>query len=409
MMYKRIERKEYLQRLIDWKDEKVIKVITGIRRCGKSTLLTMFKEYLMQNDVTSEQIITINFEELEYEHLLNYKELYSYIKEKLQPNKTTYILLDEIQKVANFEKVIDSLYVKDNIDIYITGSNAYLLSSDLATFLTGRYIEISMLPLSFKEYCEITNSQGDSALQEYMNNGGFPYVASIAKSQEMVETYLEGIYNTVIIKDIEERQQRNNYDSTDRKTNDVLLLKTISKYLASCIGSPISARNITNYLVSNGRHVSNSTVGSYLNALYEAFIFYPVERFDINGKELLKANKKWYIVDLGIRNYILPKKHYDLGFSIENIVYFELLRRNFNVNIGKLGNSEVDFVAKKNNEITYIQVSADLTSEETFNREIKPLRSIKDNYTKIILTLDKYTSGNYDGIHVINLIDWLLN
>lgn len=404
-----VKREEYLRRLQEWKDEQVIKVVTGIRRCGKSTLLSQYQDYLLNNGIEEQQIISINFEELEYEELTDYKRLYAYIKERLYDKGMTYIFLDEIQKVPSYEKVVDSLYVKKGTDIYIAGSNAHMLSSDLATLLTGRYVEISMLPLSFKEYCKQTGDRPDKGFSEYMKNGGMPYVASMEKTSEKVSTYLEGIYNTVIIKDIEDRQIRKEQDSAKRKITDIVLLKSIAKFLSSTIGSPVSVRSVTDYLVSSGRKVSANTVNDYMEALAESFIFYPVERFDIAGKQLLKVNKKWYMVDLGLRNYILPKKHYDLGFSIENIVYFELLRRDYRVNIGKYGNAEVDFVARKNDILTYFQVTADMTSETTFEREMRPLRQIKDNYEKIILTLDQYTPGNYDGIRVINIIDWLFS
>ncbi len=403
-----VKRKEYLNKLIEWKDEQVIKVVTGIRRCGKSTLLLQYQDYLRENGVEDEQIISLNFEELENETLLDYKALYSYIKERLCNDKMTYIFLDEIQNVPFFERAIDSLYVKDNTDVYITGSNSYLLSGELATLLTGRYVEISMLPLSFAEYKELSNESEENAFSEYMKYGGMPYIASMNKTEEKVNTYIEGIYNTVVVKDIEDRQKRRETDTDKRKINDIALLKTIAKYLSSVVGSPVSVRSVTDYLTSNGRRVSPNTVDDYMDALAESYIFYPAERFDIVGKEILKSNKKWYIVDLGIRNYILPRKNYDLGFSIENIVYFELLRRGYKVSIGKYANNEVDFVAQKNGVLTYYQVAADMTNESTFEREMTPLKNIKDNYEKIVLTLDKFSVGNYEGIKVINLIDWLL-
>ena len=404
-----VQRTEYLQQLKVWKDEKVIKVVTGIRRCGKSTLLQQFQTYLKENGVAEEQIISINFEELEFEHLLSYRELYAYIKERLCEGKMTYIFLDEIQKVESFEKVVDSLYVKDNTDIYVTGSNAYMLSGDLATYLTGRYIELSMLPLSFREYHELVGGEPERTFAEYMKTGGMPYVARMDRTAEKIDMYLEGIYNTVIIKDIEDRQARKESDPTKRKVTDVVLLKTIARYLASTIGSPISVKGVTEYLISNGRKVSANTVDDYMDALSESFIFYPVERFDIVGKQLLKSNKKWYMVDLGLRNHILPRKQYDLGFSVENIVYFELLRRGYKVNIGKYGDTEVDFVAQKHGVLTYFQVTADMTAQETFEREMRPLRNIRDNYRKIVLTLDHFTVGDYEGLQVINVVDWLLS
>ncbi len=404
-----VQRKEYLEKLIEWKDDDVIKVVTGIRRCGKSTLLMQYQGYLKSIGIKENQIIAVNFEELEYEELCDYKKLYAYIKDRLVADKITYIFLDEIQKVPSFEKVVDSLYVKPNIDIYITGSNAYMLSGDLATLLTGRYVEISMLPLSFSEYMQLSDKDKESAFADYIKYGGLPFVATMDRTDDKVDTYLEGIYNTVIVKDIEDRQKRQESNSDKRKINDIPLLKTIAKYLSSVIGSPVSLRGITNYLVSSGRKISANTVSNYVDALIESFIFYPAERFDIVGKQLLKANKKYYMVDLGIRNHILPRKYYDLGFSVENIVFFELLRRGCKVTIGKYQENEVDFVAEKRGEFTYIQVTADMVSESTFDREMKPLYAIQDNYEKIVLTLDKLTVGNYDGIKAVNVIDWLLN
>lgn len=403
-----VERKEYLKRLAQWKDEQVIKVITGIRRCGKSTLLLQYQTWLKANGVSADQIVSVNFEELEYEELLDYRKLYEYLKNHLCVGKKTYIFLDEIQKVAAFEKVVDSLYVKPDIDIYITGSNAYMLSSDLATLLTGRYVEIRMLPLSFKEFLDITALDAEQGLTEYLRDGGLPYIAVMNRTSEKVETYLEGIYNTVIVKDIEDRQARKESDPFKRKITDIVLLKTIAKYLAGVAGNPVSIRSITNYLTSNGRKLSPNTVSDYVDALIESFIFYPAERFDIVGKQLLKSNRKLYIVDLGLRNYILPRQNYDLGFSLENIVYFELLRRGYRVMIGKVGNTEVDFVAERKSTYSYIQVTADMTAKETFERELKPLSNIRDNYEKIILTADRFTPGNYNGIQVKYLPDWLL-
>lgn len=374
-----VERKEYLNSLIQWKEEQVIKVVTGIRRCGKSTLLVQYQSWLLKNNVSENQIISINFEELEYEELLDYKKLYTYLKERLCPGRTTYIFLDEVQKVPYFEKAVDSIYVKPNVDLYITGSNAYLLSGDLATLLTGRYVEIRMLPLSFREFLEITKLDKQQGLAEYLQTGGLPYVASMERTAEKVDTYLEGIYNTVIVRDIEDRQAHQTTDPGKRKITDITLLKTIARYLASVIGSPVSVRSITNYLVSSGRKISPNTVNDYVAALTESFIFYPTERFDIVGKQILKANKKLYIVDLGLRNHILPRRNYDLGFSLENLVYFELLRCGYRVAAGKQGNTEVDFVAEKQGTYKYFQVTADMTARETFEREMRPLKAIKDH------------------------------
>ena len=402
-----IERTNYIEKLLGWKDEQVIKVVTGIRRCGKSTLLRQYQDALRQRGVSEEQIISINFEELENEPLLDYHALYDHIKARLCGGRMTYIFLDEIQKVPFYEKAVDSLYVKENTDIYLTGSNAYMLSGDLATLLTGRYVELSMLPLSFGEYCRAVGCTGEAALNEYMRYGGMPYVAAMDKTPDKADTYLEGIYNTVIVRDIEDRQARREADHAKRKVTDIALLKSIARFLAGSVGSPISVKSVSDYLISGGRKVSPNTVDDYMEALRESFVFYPVERFDIVGKQLLRANKKWYIVDLGLRNHILPRSNYDLGFSIENIVYFELLRRGYQVNIGKYGAAEVDFVARKRDEIAYYQVTASMTAPETFEREMRPLRSIRDNYEKTVLTLDRFSTGNYEGIRVANIIDWL--
>lgn len=400
-----IDRKEYLDTLLSWKDQKVIKVITGIRRCGKSTLLKMFQELLIKDGNEPRQIISINFEEMENDNLLNYQELYKYIKERIIENKKMYIFLDEIQNVQFYEKVVDSLYVKDNIDIYMTGSNSYLFSGQLATYLSGRYIEISILPLSFKEFYSVTNNDKEAAFKRYMDIGGFPFINQSSLNDNQLNMYMEGIYNTVIVKDIEERLNRK---ETNGNVTDVALLKSISKYLSSVIGSPVSIRSIANYFISNERKISPNTVSSYIDALCESYLFYKVDTMNITGKEVLKSNKKYYIVDTGIRNYILPRQTYDLGFTIENIVYLELLRRDYIVNVGKVNNYEIDFIAKKDKAYTYFQVTASMIDENTFKREIRPLQNINDNYKKIILTLDRFTPGNYEGIEVINVIDWLL-
>lgn len=288
-----VERKEYLDQLWAWKDEQQIKVVTGIRRCGKSVLLEQYQQRLLAEGVTPEQIISVNFEDLDYEPLKDYMELYRYIKERLCTDKMTYIFLDEVQNVPSFEKVVDSLYIKDYVDVYITGSNAYMLSSELATLLSGRYVEISMLPLSFREYITVTGMQREEAFAEFMKTGGLPYVAVMNRTDQKVDQYLEGIYNTVIVKDIEERQTRKEKDSGKRKITDIALLKTIARYLSSVIGSPVSMKSITNYLISSGRKVSQNTVSDYVEALTESFIFYSVERFDIVGKQLLKVNNNF--------------------------------------------------------------------------------------------------------------------
>ena len=405
-----IERREYLNELEKWKHEKVIKVVTGLRRCGKSTLLSMYQNKLRNSGVEQEQIISINFEMLEYEELKDYKKLYQYITDRLQSGSMTYVFLDEIQMVPDYQKAVDSLFIKENVDIYVTGSNAWLLSGELATLLSGRYVEISMLPLSFREFSEMRSTgDKDTLFASYLRFGGLPYVAGLNDTEEKIDTYLEGIYNTIIIKDIELRQQRRESDPNKRKVTDLQLLRNIARFLANSVGSPVSVKSIADYITSSGRRISPNTVDDYVDALVEPYVFYPVERFDVIGKQLLKHTRKYYIVDLGIRRHLLSRKNYDLGFSLENIIYLELLRHGYTVNIGKVGQAEIDFVARRSELIHYYQVAASLTDESTFQREIAPLRALPDNYPKTILTLDRFTQGNYDGIEVTNAVDWLLS
>ena len=403
-----LQRTEYLKKLDGWKNEKVIKVVTGIRRCGKSTLLRQFAQRLKQNGAADENIIYLNFEEMENERLLDKKELYGYLSERLCSDATVYIFLDEIQKVNGFESVVDSLFVKENTDIYITGSNAYMLSGELATYLSGRYVEIPMLPFSFAEYSEFHGSADtDVAFSAYMRDGGFPYVSVMNAETEKTETYLEGIYNTILVKDIEDRRLRKS--GAERPASDITLLKNLSRYLAANIGSTVSGRSITGALVSSGRKVSQNTVMSYLDALTESYVFYSCERFDIAGKQLLETRGKMYIADCGLRRHIVPKHSYDIGHVLENIVYLELKRRGYSVYVGKLNKLEVDFVTEKNGEYRYWQVTASMLEEAVFEREIAPLKLIRDNYPKTVLTLDRFSIGNYDGIDVVNAVDWLLN
>ena len=403
-----VKRREYLNQLEQWKHEKVIKVVTGLRRCGKSTLLAMFQDRLRESGVEAQQIISLNFEMLEYEELRDYRKLYQFITERLRPDRMNYIFLDEIQMVPDYQKAVDSLYLRENVDLFVTGSNAWLLSGELATLLSGRYVEIKMLPLSFREYCEMKGGGNRDALfSDYLRFGGLPYVASMDGTEEKIDTYLEGIYNTILVKDIELRQQRRETDPNRRKITDLRLLRNIARFLAGSVGSPVSVKSIADYITSSGRKISANTVNDYVEALIEPFIFYPVERYDVFGKQLLKQNRKLYIVDLGIRRHLLARKHYDLGFSLENVVYLELLRRGFTVNVGKAGQTEIDFVARKGDRVRYYQVSASLTEETTFQREIAPLRMVKDNYPKTILTLDRFTAGDYEGIEVVNAVEWL--
>ena len=431
-----VERKEYLEQLKAWKDEQVIKVVTGILRCGQSTLLSQYQQQLKTTGITDEQIVSVNFEELEYEELLDYRKLYSYLKERLCAEKTTYIFLDEIQKVPSFEKVVDSLYVKPNVDIYITGSNAYMLSGDLATLLTGRYVEIKMLPLSFAEFIdfhgftiqEVKSTLGGTKKQAvdadgthyelreifdaYMRYGGMPGIADVGLEQDKALTLLDGIYSTVIVRDILEREKRRG----QRQITDTILLKKIILFLADNIGRSVSVSSIGNTLVNEsildeGRRKtkpSAHTVQAYVNALLEAYFFYDIKRFDIKGKEFLRTLGKYYIVDIGLRNYLLGFRNRDSGHAIENVVYFELLCRGYDVAIGKVGTAEVDFIATKADEKLYVQVTESMESETVRARELAPLQKIADNYEKIVLSLNPGLDSSYEGIKSLNLIDWLL-
>ena len=391
-----IERKKYLDKLIKLKDTEVIKIITGIRRSGKSVLLNQFREYLINSNVLPENIIYINFELLENEELLDYKKLYDYILNKTIQGKM-YIMIDEIQEVVKFEKVIDSLFAKGNYDIYITGSNSHLLSSELSTLLAGRYIEISILPFSFSEFYEVIGGNKKEAFNEYFKYGGLPYVSQI-KDEDSKLSYIEGIYNTIVVRDLIER----------KKINDVGLLKDILKYILDTIGNPISSKKIADYLSSNGRKTSHTTIGNYLDALEEAFIIYKVERYDVRGKLRLSSLGKYYVADVGFRSFVLGDKQYNIGSVLENIVFLELKRRGYNVNIGKIDSLEIDFIATNNNDKKYYQVSSSALDPKTFERELAPLLKISDNYEKMLLTLDELPM-NYEGIKQVNIIDWLLN
>lgn len=395
-----IQRKDYLQELCRWRDKQVIKVITGIRRCGKSTLFSLFIDKLREEGVSSEQIIWINLEDLAYEELLDYRKLYVYVKEKLQPGRKTYIFLDEVQNCQDFERAVDSLFIQPDTDVYITGSNAFMLSGELATLLSGRYVTITMQPLSFAEYYSATAQKNSGeAFQEYMRFGAFPYVTQLNRNEESVRTYLEGIYNTILVKDVAMRE----------KINDLTMLESVVRTLASNIGSPVSIKKIADTLVSSGRKISANTVERFVRALTDSFIFYKVDRYDVKGRQYLKTLGKYYIADTGLRRILTAESTADLGHLLENIVYLELKRRNMRVNIGKVAEYEVDFVAENGEEVTYYQVSASVLDEKTKERELRVLQKIKDNHSKILLTLDVVgANANYDGIRQYNLIDWLL-
>ncbi len=391
-----VERKQYLEKLKKLQDKQIIKVVTGVRRCGKSTLLMQFRKYLEQNGTDSKQMISINFEDIENEHLLEYHSLHKYITERLVSGKMTYIFLDEIQNVPDFQKAIDSLYIRENTDIYITGSNAYMLSGELATLLSGRYVEIPMLPLSFAEYYELVGTDRRTAWNKYFQNGGFPYAVQI-EDEEIRHDYLNGIYSTVLLKDIVGR----------KKVQNVQLMESVIRFLFDNIGNIVSSKKISDSLISFGRKTTSVTVENYINALMESFILYKAERYDIKGKQYLKSLEKYYIVDMGLRRLLLGDKNRDIGHILENIVYLELIRRGFKVSIGKVGELEIDFVAEIGGEKIYYQVSASVLEPVTFEREITPLKRVNDNYPKFIITMDEIPM-NEDGIKIINIVDFLM-
>ena len=395
-----IERREYLEKLISWKDKKLIKIVTGVRRCGKSMLLEIYQNYLKQHSVKKEQIIAINFEDLDYEELTDYRKLYQYLKEHLIPDKMTYIFLDEIQNVPNFPKVLDSLYIKEYVDIYVTGSNAYMLSSEIATLISGRYVQIEMLPLSFREYMESTGNMNDRGIKyaEYLQNSSFPYTLELKNQPNEIREYLEGIYNTIVVKDIVNR----------KKITDTLMLKSVLQFIFDNIGNPLSSKKIADTMTSAGRKIDTRTVERYLEAFSESYIIYQAKRYNIKGKQYLKTLEKYYIVDIGMRYMLLGSRQADAGHILENVVYLELLRRGYEVYVGKIDSFEVDFVAQNHKGITYYQVALSVHDESTLKRELRPLQAIRDHYPKIILTMDEEPEEQYAGIRRINVRDWLL-
>jgi len=397
-----IERTEYLELLKRFKDKDLIKVITGIRRCGKSTLFDLYIEYLKKNKVKSNQIININLENPEYQ-FEDYMSLYNYVDKKIKDEEKYYVFLDEVQNVPDFQKAVDGLYIKKNVDLYITGSNAYLLSGELATLLSGRYIELKMLPLSFKEYSSAFKDKSESKdrlFLEYMKNGGMPGNISILETNPNdIDKYLDGIFSTVVYKDI---MARNNI-------GDKMLLESVIKFVYDNIGNPISTKKISDTLTSKGVSTSNHTVENYLTSFLESFLIYKAERFDIKGKNLLARDYKYYAVDTGLRSYLLGKKaNSDMGHILENIVYLELLRRGYKVYVGKVDEYEVDFVAENREGIKYYQVALSVRDEKVLERELRSLEKTGDHYPKYLLTLDIDLESDYNGIIKKNVVDWLL-
>ena len=389
MAQKRLERKEYLDKLIGFRDKQLIKVVTGVRRCGKSTLLEIYQDYLRENGVKEEQIVAINLEDFDFFALREPAALHRYIKERLVPGKMTYVFVDEIQHCTDFPSVIDSLYIRKNVDVYLTGSNAYMLSSEIATLISGRYVEIKMLPLSFREYVLATgdNDNLGAKYREYIQGSSFPYSLELKDNPSALHDYLEGVYHTIVVKDIAAR----------KKISDTMMLESVTRFVFDSIG-----------MTSSGRKIDVKTVERYIEGLMESFIIYQAKRYNIRGKQYLKTLEKYYVVDIGMRYMLLGTSGTDVGHILENIVYLELLRRGYEVYIGKIDELEVDFVARGNKGVQYIQVAASVRDENTLSRELASLQRISDNYPKVILTLDEDPEADYEGIRRINALDWLV-
>lgn len=396
-----IQRFEYLDSLIRFRDKELIKVITGIRRCGKSTLLELFQDYLRSDGVTDEQIISINLEDGEYDDIETYKQLYRFVVKKLDSGKKSYVFLDEVQRVIDFQKAVDSLYVIKNCDVYITGSNAYLLSGELATLLSGRYIEIKMLPLSFKEY--VSNFPNNANLErlysDYIQNSSFPYALEITKPKDRRQ-YLQGIYDTIVLKDIVAR----------KKFPNTAMLKSVVRFMFDNIGNTCSTKSIADTMTSAGRKISVHTVESYLAALTECFILYQIGRYDVKGKQYLKTGDKYYVADIGLRYALLGTKKADMGHILENVVFLELTRRGYDIYIGKVGNVEVDFIVIGDGGEEYYQIAYTVIDHDgsTLKRELAPLEAINDHNPKFLLTMDNTPLTSHNGIKQINVLDWLL-
>lgn len=395
-----IERQRYNEKLRAYRDKQIIKVITGVRRCGKSTLLRQYRDYLKTQGVEDNRIVFINFEDYDFAALRNPDKLYAYIKERLVEGVMNYIFLDEIQQVSEFWQIVDSLYIKDNVDLYITGSNAYMLSSELATLLSGRYVEISMLPLSFAEYVASTGDTSDLSRKytDYIVNGSFPYTLELREHSGQIKDYLDAVYNTIVVKDVASR----------KKIGDTMMLESVTRFIFDNIGNSLSTKKIADTMTSDGRKIDVKTVEKYIGALKESYIIYQAKRYNIKGKQYLKTLDKYYVVDIGMRYMLLGSRSTDVGHILENIVYLELIRRGYEVYVGKVDDAEVDFVAIYSGRPSYFQVAATVRDENTLKRELAPLQKIKDHYSKFILTLDDDPEADYDGIIRINALDWLL-
>ena len=396
-------RKEYIEKLLSWRDHHVIKVITGVRRSGKSVILKeVCKE--ISKSASENQISFFNFEMLENEDIIDYHKLHSVLKERIQEDKMNYIFLDEIQLVEKFEKVVDSLFILPNVDIYLTGSNASMLSSEIATLLSGRYIEINVLPFSFTEFqtaykAKFSQESFDlpTLYTKYITFGGFPYLHNIYEKNEAIRDYISGLYSTIVLKDIQQR----------KKIADTILLEKIVKFALVHTGNLLSPKKICDTFVSSGRKTSSATIDNCLSALCETYLFYKLNRYDIRGKETLKTLEKYYAVDMGLRFFMLGARGGDEGHILENIVFLELLRRGYELSVGKIDDMEIDFIAQKDGALNYIQVSLSVRDEATLKRELKPLNAVKDNFPKTLITLDNAPVIYHDGIKQIYALDFL--
>lgn len=400
---RRLERQDYLNWLIKWKDQQIIKVVTGVRRCGKSTLFAMYQDYLRAQGVAPEQIIAINFENLDFEELTDYKALYRYVKERLLPDQMNYIFLDEVQHVADYQKAVDSLFLLENCDLYLTGSNGYFLSGELATLLTGRYVELSMMPLSFREFCtgmEENSLSLNEKFERYLHVGSFPYVLRYGYGEQEAREYMYSIYNTILLHDIVRRL----------KVADVNMLEAITRFVMHNIGNRTSPSTIANAMTSQGRKIDPKTVDRYLRGLTDSLLFYEARRYNIKGKKLLASMSKYYLCDVALRSLLVRSRDSDIGHTLENVVYLELKRRYPEVYVGQYGtDGEVDFVAVQDGLPVYYQVVQTTLDEQVLARELAPLRQIRDNYPKYLLTLDEaFGEMNYDGIEKKNVLKWML-
>ena len=401
MAKKRIERKSYLDKLLAFKDKQLIKIITGVRRCGKSTLLEMFQECLLSQGIPKDRIVAVNLEDYDFYDLREPRKLHEYIKQRLVKDKMTYVFLDEIQHCENFPEVLDSLFIRQGVDLYVTGSNAYMLSSEIATLISGRYVEIQMLPLSFREYVLSSGSTTELARKyaEYLENSSFPYALELAGQPKEIRDYLDGIYNTIIVKDITKKH----------KIPDTMMLESVVRFVFDNIGNPLSTKKIADTMTSGGRKIDTKTVEKYMDALMGSFIVYQAKRYNIKGKQYLKTLEKYYVVDIGLRYMLLGSRSVNVGHILANVVYLELLRRGFEVYIGKAGELEVDFVSMDTKRIAYYQVAASVYDEATLRRELRPLQKISDHYSKTILTLDEDLEANGECIiRRINALEWLM-